>query len=202
MLLAVGGQAVGALAVADTIRPAAKEALRQLRAMGVRELILLTGDNRRVGEHVGRQLGLDSVRPELMPEDKVRFVRELASQRTVGMVGDGVNDAPALASATVGIAMGGAGTDVALETADVALMGDDLGKLPYAIGLGRAAKAVVIQNITISIGVIALLLGTSVLGLAGIGVAIAVHEGSTLLVVANSLRLLAYREELPDGART
>ncbi len=202
MMLAVGGQAVGALAVADTIRPATADALRRLREVGVRELILLTGDNRRVGEHVGRQLALDSVQPDLMPEDKVRFVRELAAQRTVGMVGDGVNDAPALASASVGVAMGGAGTDVALETADVALMGDDLGKLPFAIGLGRAAKSIVVQNIAISLGVIGLLLVTSVMGLAGIGVAIVVHEGSTLLVVANSLRLLGYREQTSAGQLT
>jgi len=195
MLLAVGGLAIGALAVADTIRDAAPAALRRLREAGVHELILLTGDNRRAGEHVGRELALDSVQPDLMPEDKVRFVRELAAKRTVGMVGDGVNDAPALASATVGIAMGGAGTDVALETADVALMGDDLGKLPFAIGLGRAAKSVVVQNLAISLGVIALLLVTSVLGVAGIGAAIVVHEGSTLLVVANSLRLLGHREQ-------
>ena len=194
MIVGLGAGVAGALAVADTPRADAAATIRRLRQIGVRHTLLLTGDNARVGARVARDLGLDDVRAELMPEDKVAAIRELAAGETLAMVGDGVNDAPALAAASVGIAMGGAGTDVALETADVALMGDDLSKLPYAIGLGRATRAVVAQNLAVSLGVIAFLVVSAVAGWVGIGLAIAFHEGSTLVVVFNSLRLLAYRE--------
>ena len=194
MIVAIGGTAAGVIALADTPRADAKTTLQRLKQLGIRQTLLLTGDNRRVGEKMASLLGLDAVRAELMPEDKVTAIRELAAGETVAMVGDGVNDAPALAAASVGIAMGGAGTDVALETADVALMGDELNKLPFAVGLGRATRRVVFQNLVISASVIAFLIITSILGVVGIGLAIVFHEGSTLVVVANSLRLLAYRE--------
>lgn len=156
---------------------------------------MLTGDNEGVGRAIGRRVGVDKVKAELMPEDKVSVVQELISRyKLVAMTGDGVNDAPALATSTVGITMGGAGTAVALETADVVLMGDDLSKLPFAIGLGRRANAVIKQNMIIALGVIALLVVFTTTGLLGMGPAVVVHEGSTLVVLANSLRLLGYRE--------
>lgn len=185
---------VGILGLADTPRTGAADAIRRLRRLGVRRTLLLSGDNATVAETLARALGIDEVRAELLPEQKVAALRELAAGQVVAMVGDGVNDAPALAAATVGIAMGGAATDVALETADVALMADDLGKLPFAIGLGRATRRVVAQNLGVALGVITLLVGASVAGVIGIGGTIALHEGSTLVVVVNALRLLAFRD--------
>ncbi len=194
MIVGIAGAVAGVIALADTPRAEAKTTLQRLKQLGIRQTLLLTGDNRRVGEKMARDLGLDAVRAELMPEDKVTAIRELAAGETVAMVGDGVNDAPALAAASVGIAMGGAGTDVALETADVALMGDELNRLPFAVGLGRATRSVVRQNLAISLLVILFLAVTSIFGVVGISLAIVFHEGSTLVVVANSLRLLAYQK--------
>lgn len=191
----VDGEWLGVIGIADEARENVKDTLDRLRAAGIARIVMLTGDNAGVGNAVGSAVGIDDVRGGLLPEDKVSAVRELASQGLVAMVGDGVNDAPALANAAVGIAMGGAGTAAALETADVALMGDDLGRLPFAIGLSRKARAVIKQNLYVSLGVIALLLVATVTGLVGIGPAVLVHEGSTLVVIANALRLLRYRED-------
>jgi Cd2+/Zn2+-exporting ATPase len=193
-IVGFGSQVLGALALADIARADAADSIRRLKRMGVRQTLLPTGDNVCVGQKIARDLGLDAMRAELMSEGKVAAIRELAAGETVAMVGDGVNDAPALAAASVGVAMGGAGTEVALETADVALMGDDLGKLPFAVGLGRATRAVVRQNLALSLGVILLLVVMSIVGGVGISVAIVFHEGSTLAVVANALRLLVYDE--------
>lgn len=192
---AAGPRLAGVLALRDEPRPAARAALARLRRLGVKRLVMLTGDDERVARAVAAELGLDEVRAGLLPEDKARVVLELkaASQRVI-MVGDGVNDAPAMAVADVGIAMGGAGSDVALETADIALMADDLTKLPYAVSLSRASRRMIVQNLAVSLGVIALLVPSALLGLAGIGVAVAIHESSTLVVVANALRLLAFEE--------
>lgn len=184
---------LGVIGVADEPRGNIRETLAALRATGVRRIVMLTGDNAGVANAVGRSAGIDEVRADLMPEDKVTAIRELAALGRVAMVGDGVNDAPALAHATVGIAMGGAGTAVALETADVALMGDDLSRLPFAVGLSRQARAVIRQNLIISLSVIAMLSVATVLGFARIGPTVIVHEGSTLVVIANALRLLRYR---------
>jgi len=194
MLIARNSTMLGIIALADTPRTESRAALAHLRALGVRQTIMLTGDNERVAATIAKQVGLTDYRANLMPEDKVSAIRELnVKYGAVAMVGDGVNDAPALANATVGIAMGGAGTDVALESADIALMGDDLSKLPFAVGLSRATRAVIRQNLAISLGVIALLIVTSVTGIVSLGIAILFHEGSTLVVVGNSLRLLGYR---------
>ena len=194
MWIAENQTAIGLIALADTLRREAAPTMKALKQSGVAHTIMLTGDNTRSASAIAKEIGLTEFRAELMPDDKLTIIRELVKEYgQVAMIGDGVNDAPALANATVGIAMGGAGTDVALETADVALMGDDLSKLPFAVGLGRATRAIIIQNLFISLGVIALLIITSLTGIVSIGIAIIFHEGSTLVVVANALRLLGYK---------
>jgi Cd2+/Zn2+-exporting ATPase len=194
MWVAEGQSAIGLIALADTLRPEAAPALKALQEAGVQHTIMLTGDNPRSAAAIARQAGLTEYRAGLMPEDKLVEIRNLVNEYgQVGMIGDGVNDAPALANSTVGIAMGGAGTDVALETADVALMGDDLSQLPFAVGLGRATRSIILQNLFIALGVIALLIIASLTGVISIGVAVVFHEGSTLVVVMNALRLLGYR---------
>jgi Cd2+/Zn2+-exporting ATPase len=194
MWIAEDKTVIGIIALADTLRHEAAPTMKALKQAGVAHTIMLTGDNTRSASAIAKEIGLTEFRAELMPEDKLTIIRELVKEYGhVAMIGDGVNDAPALANATVGIAMGGAGTDVALETADVALMGDDLSKLPFAVGLGRATRAIIVQNLFISLGVIAFLVITSLTGIVSIGIAIIFHEGSTLVVVANALRLLGYK---------
>lgn len=195
MAVSHGGQFLGVLALADVTRPGVAETLQRLIDLGIRRLVMLTGDNSDVARHIGREVGVTDVRAELLPEEKLNAIRGLREEyKKVAMIGDGVNDAPALATATVGIAMGGAGTAVALETADVALMADDLGKLPFALGLSRKGAGIIKQNLAISVGVIALLIVTSVVGLVQFSGAVVLHEGSTILVVLNALRLLGYKE--------
>jgi len=194
VLIAQEGLPIGMIGVADVVRQDAHLALAGLRQLGLSKQVMLTGDNATVAESIARQLKITEYRAELLPQTKLEAVQELVREHeVVAMVGDGVNDAPALANATVGIAMGGAGTDVALESADVALMADDLSKLPFAVSLGRATRAIIRQNLFTSLGIIAVLLVLALSGLAGIGLAIVLHEGSTVLVVLNSLRLLGHR---------
>ena len=194
MLIQADGQFLGVVALADTPRERVKQVLERLHRTGIRKTIMLTGDNERVGRAIGQAVGLDEVKAGLLPEDKVKAMEELGRRYgQVAMVGDGVNDAPAMARATVGIAMGGAGTDVALEAADVALMADDLSKLPFAVAVSRASRRIIQQNLWVSLGVVTLLIPATLLGWAGIGVAVLIHEGSTVVVVVNALRLLAYR---------
>ena len=160
-------------------------------------MVMLSGDNQKVADAIAREVGLDDARGDLMPEDKVTTIGTLKEEaRLIAMVGDGVNDAPAMASSTVGIAMGAAGSDVALETADIALMADRLEHLPFVVGLSRYTRSIILQNLYVSLGVVGLLVPATIIGL-GIGPAVAVHEGSTLLVVLNALRILAYRGDLP-----
>ncbi len=194
MAVSHGGQFLGVLALADTPRPGVKETLQQLLNLGVQKLIMLTGDNDNVARQIAKEVGVTDVQAELLPEDKLTAIKQLLQTHgAVAMTGDGVNDAPALATATVGIAMGGAGTAVALETADVALMADDLSKLPFAVGLSRASRAIIKQNLGVSLGVIGLLLVTSVIGVMDLSWAVVLHEGSSIVVVTNALRLLRYR---------
>jgi Cd2+/Zn2+-exporting ATPase len=194
VVISQGDQFIGVLGFADNPRRGVEQTLQQLRALGMRQLVMLTGDQEVVAQQIGRQVGVSDVRANLLPAQKRNAIQQLQREHgPVAMTGDGVNDAPALATATVGIAMGGAGAAVALETADVALMGDDLSKLPFAVGLSRASRAVIQQNLFIALGVIGVLVVTSVLGWVQLSGAVVLHEGSTILVVFNALRLLRYR---------
>lgn len=194
MAVSRNGKFLGVLALADTPRPSVQDTLQKLLDLGVKKLVMLTGDNNDVAQKIAQQVGVTDVRADLLPEQKLEAIKQLQQEHgDIAMTGDGVNDAPALATATVGIAMGGAGTAVALETADVALMADDLGKLPFAVGLSRASRSIIKQNLAISLGVIGLLIVTSVLGVVALSGAVVLHEGSTIVVVLNALRLLKYR---------
>ena len=197
MLIRRNKEYIGIIAVMDTPRAEAKDALVKLKEEGIRKMIMLTGDNQAVADSIAAQTGLTEAWGGLLPEQKVEAITKLAAQENkVAMVGDGVNDAPAMARSTVGIAMGAAGSDVALETADIALMGDKLSLLPFAIGLSRQSKRIIRQNLVISLGMVGLLVPLTILDVATIGPAVAAHEGSTLVVVLNALRLLAYRQRL------
>lgn len=176
-------------AVADTVKASSREAIAQLRALGVRT-VMLTGDNRWAAQAIGAQLGIDEVQSEQLPEDKLQAVEKLTRTGTTGMVGDGINDAPALARASVGFAMGAMGTDTAIETADVALMDDDLRKIPLFIRLAKRTYAVLIQNLTLAIGIKALFLALTLAGMGTLWMAVFADVGASLLVVANGLRLL------------
>jgi Cd2+/Zn2+-exporting ATPase len=185
----------GLIALGDRIRPHARAAIQQLRNSGIHRIVMLTGDNRGTGEAIGREAGVDEVRAELLPEDKVAAVEELVQQyERVAMIGDGVNDAPAMARASLGVAMGAAGTDAALETADIALMGDDLLNVAWLIQHSRRTLAIIRQNIFASLGVKLVFVMLTFMGYASLWAAIAADMGTSLLVIFNGLRLLNSRD--------
>jgi Cd2+/Zn2+-exporting ATPase len=192
-LIALGDDShiCGFIGVADEIREDAETALEQLRSQGIEDLVMLTGDNERTAAAVAASIGVTDFGAELLPQDKVEAVTRLRRESgSVAMVGDGVNDAPALAAADLGIAMGAAGTDAAIETADIALMSDDLKRLPWLIRHSRRTLRVIRQNIFFALGVKAAFIVLAALGLATLWMAIAADMGASLLVIANALRLL------------
>ena len=190
VLVARQGRPMGIIALADRTRESARDAIEMLRRQGAQRVVMLTGDNRASAESLARQIGVDEAHAELLPDDKVAVVRRLKQYGTVVMVGDGVNDAPALAAADVGIAMGAAGTDAALETADIALMADELLKIPFAIRLGRKTLANIRMNVTLSLGLKAVFLALAVIGSATLWMAVVADMGASLIVIANGMRLL------------
>ncbi len=197
--VADGDQVAGVVAIADTLRPGAAEAMDLLRSLGIKALLMLTGDNEAVAENIAGALGME-FQAQLMPDEKLQAIRSLRERHgSVAMVGDGINDAPSLAAADLGISMGGSATDVAMETADVVLMADELRHVPWAIALARKARRIIIQNLVFAFGVMVVLLGITFLGHLPLPVAVAGHEGSTVLVILNGLRLLAYRREAAAG---
>jgi len=192
----------GVISVADSIRPEAKETVRRLKESGVQKTILLTGDNKGTADAVGNEVGIDEVFAELLPEDKMKAVEDLVRQYGVtAMVGDGVNDAPALAVATLGIAMGGIGTDAAIETADIALMSDDITKIPWLIGHAKRTLRVIRQNISFALTVKVIFMVLALAQLATLWLAIAADMGASLIVIFNALRLLDSKERSKGSAK-
>jgi len=201
VIVSSGVRALGVLAMADQIREGAAESLAAIRRIGVKPLVVLTGDTRRTAEAIARQAGADEVQSQLLPEEKVKAIRDLARRYgSVGMVGDGINDAPALATATVGIAMGAIGTDAAVETADVALVRDDLRQIPVAVRLGRRTLRIIRTNIALSLATKAAFVTLAVLGYAMLWMAVAADMGTSLAVILNGMRLL--RDPARDGTAT
>lgn len=191
---------LGVISLADVVREDAKQLISSLRSVGIKRLVMLTGDNNRTARAIAEQLGMDDYYGELLPEDKVRMLGKLqADYGRVAMVGDGINDAPALASADLGIAIGGAGTDVAMETADVVLMSAEIRKLTYAIGLSRATVKNMKQNIYFAIAVAGLLLAGVLIRSVNLSIGMLIHELSVLLVIINAARLLGYRPSKLTG---
>ena len=173
--------------------------IRKLRESGIERIVMLSGDNRPMTESIGKQGGVDEVRAELLPADRVRAIEELTEKyERLAMVGDGINDAPALARATIGIAMGGIGSDAAIETADIALMGDDIRRLPWLIRHSRRTLNVIRQNIAFSLGLKCVFLALTLVGHASLWAAIAADTGASLLVIFNGLRLLRTKEATSD----
>ncbi|MCM2535309.1 cadmium-translocating P-type ATPase [Neobacillus pocheonensis] len=196
MVAGTSTEVLALLAVADEVRDNSKKVIQQLHILGIQKTIMLTGDNKGTAAAIGKQVGVTDIQAELLPQDKLTFIKELRNQYDhVAMVGDGVNDAPALAASTVGIAMGGAGTDTALETADIALMADDLGKLPFTLKLSRKALSIIKQNITFSLGIKLIALLLVIPGWLTLWIAIFADMGATLIVTLNGLRLLRVKDK-------
>lgn len=193
MLVQKNADIIGIFTIMDLARNDAKQTLERLRKIGIKKMIMLTGDNQQVANAIAKDIGITQAIGNLLPEQKLQAIDQLQATEKVAMVGDGVNDAPAMAKSTVGIAMGAAGSDVALETADIALMADKLSTLPFAIGLSRKAKLIIKENLIISLGMVAILVPLTITGTISMGPAVIGHEGSTVLVVFNALRLLAYK---------
>ncbi len=186
----------GLIGIRDQVRHSSKKVVKELKELGLNEIVMLTGDNEKTANAIGKEIGLNHVKANLLPQDKLQFIKDIRQkQRNVAMVGDGINDAPALAASSVGIAMGGAGTDTALETADIALMADDLQKLPFTIKLSRKALTIIKQNISFSLGLKILALLLVIPGWLTLWIAIFADMGATLLVTLNSLRLLKIKDE-------
>ena len=203
MIIALGGTVIGVVAVADQVRADAAAMVRGLHEAGVQKVVMLTGDTRLVAEAMGEVTGIEQIHASLLPEDKLEAVARLQAEgHTVAMVGDGVNDAPALATADIGVAMGAAGSAVAVETADIALMGDNLLKLPEAISLARRTAAVMRQNITIALVTVVLLLAGVFGGGVTMSIGMLVHEASVLVVILNAMRLLRTRQGTTAAPRS
>jgi len=191
MLLGKGTEVLAIIAIADQLRSEAKEAIRQLKEMGIKKVVMLTGDNAGTAQAIAREAGVDAYFARLLPDDKVAEVKKLRSEiGRIAMVGDGINDAPAMAASDIGIAMGAAGTDIALETADIALMADDLAKLPAVFSLSRRTVKNIRQNIIISLAVIAFLVPAALAGWIGMVPGLLINEAGGLAVIMNGLRLL------------
>ncbi len=196
MVAGVDSRVLALIAVADEVRESSREVVSRLHELGIEQTIMLTGDNKGTAKAIGSQAGVSDIESDLLPEDKLNFIKALQKNHgKVAMVGDGINDAPALAAATVGVAMGGAGTDTALETADIALMADDLKKLPFTIKLSRKTLAIIKQNIAFSIGVKLLALLLVIPGWLTLWIAIFADMGATLIVTLNGLRLLRVKDK-------
>ncbi len=199
VFVAENGVVIGVIGIADPIRRTARSAIRNLRDIGVQRIAMLTGDDEMTARRLAKEAGVPEMHAELLPEDKLAFVRKLRQEgHTVAMVGDGINDSPALAAADLGIAMGAAGTDLAIETADIALMQDDLMRLPHAIRLSKATLANIRQNLGIALTTVAGLLLGVFLGKVHMAGGMLVHEASVLIVILNAMRLLRKREPEPD----
>lgn len=195
MIIGAEQHILGIIAVADEVRETSKEVIQKLNQLGIKKTIMLTGDNKGTADAIGASVGVSDIQSELLPQDKLDYMKQLRSEfGNVAMVGDGVNDAPALAASTVGIAMGGAGTDTALETADIALMADDLRKLPFTVKLSRKALNIIKANITFAIAIKFIALLLVIPGWLTLWIAILSDMGATVLVALNSLRLIRVKE--------